>query len=262
MTWRLAWTATFLLALFAVREPATAQTRQIEKGRATQRTRFTDAQIADGFFKTAFGAELRLAGQSNRIRKYVVPIRISIENRAKPDRRAAIKAVVADIKAHIKGVDIALAGKGEKPNVEIHLVAKRNLVKGFGQYFGRQYVRDIRKKLEPECLSGFRKNDKFQIVHSDVLIAADTSTFIFYDCIYEELLQSLGPINDTDSNSNTMFNDDIQRGFFDVFDQYILNILYDPRVRPGMTVAQVRALLPRVMPEVRAWVTKVNNLRK
>jgi hypothetical protein len=252
----------FLSAIVATVAPAMAQTRQIEKGKATQRTHFTDAQIADGFFKTAFGAELRLAGQSNRIRKYVVPIRIAIENRAKPDRRAAIEAVVADIKAHIKGIDIALAGKGEKPNVEIHLVAKRNLVKGFGQYFGRQYVRDIRKKLEPECLSGFRKDAKFQIIHSDVLIAADTSTFIFYDCIYEELLQSLGPINDTSTNSNTMFNDDIQRGFFDIFDQYILNILYDPRIRPGMTAAQVRALLPRVMPDVRAWVTKANNLRK
>jgi hypothetical protein len=262
MTWRLTWIATILLALCAAAGPAMTQTRQIEKGKATQRTRFTDAQIADGFFKTAFGAEFQVAGRTNRIRKYVVPIRIAIENRAKPDRRAAIAAVVADIKAHIKGIDIAFAEKGEKPNVEIHLVAERNLVKGFGEFFGRKYVRDIRKKLDPACLSGFRKDAKYQIIHSDVLIAADTSTFIFYDCIYEELLQSLGPINDTDSNSNTMFNDDIQRGFFDVFDQYILNILYDPRIRPGMTVAQVRALLPRVLPDVRAWVTKANNLRK
>jgi hypothetical protein len=49
-------------------------------------------------------------------------------------------------------------------------------------------------------------------------------------------------------------------GFFDVYDQYILNILYHPRVRPGMSRDQVRALLPQIMPEVRAWVAKVNGL--
>jgi hypothetical protein len=49
-------------------------------------------------------------------------------------------------------------------------------------------------------------------------------------------------------------------GFFDVYDQYLLNILYDPRIRPGMTRDQVRALLPEVMPAVRAWVADINAL--
>jgi hypothetical protein len=59
----------------------------------------------------------------------------------------------------------------------------------------------------------------------------------------------------------TMFNDDVQLGFFGVYDQYILNILYHPRVRPGMTRDQVRALLPEIMPAVRAFVAKVNDLK-
>jgi hypothetical protein len=58
----------------------------------------------------------------------------------------------------------------------------------------------------------------------------------------------------------TMFNDAVHMGFFDVYDQYILNILYHPKVRPGMTRAQVRALLPEIMPDVRAFVAKANNL--
>ena len=55
-----------------------------------------------------------------------------------------------------------------------------------------------------------------------------------------------------------MFNDEVQMGFFDVYDQYLLNILYDPRMRPGMTREEVRALLPEVLPSVRAFVAKVN----
>ena len=55
-----------------------------------------------------------------------------------------------------------------------------------------------------------------------------------------------------------MFNDEVQMGFFDIYDQYLLNILYDPRIRPGMTKDEVDALLPEVLSTARAWVRDVN----
>jgi len=57
-----------------------------------------------------------------------------------------------------------------------------------------------------------------------------------------------------------MFNDDVQMGFFGLYDQYILNILYHKRIEPGMTPRQVKRLLPEIMPEVRAFVAGVNAL--
>jgi hypothetical protein len=57
-----------------------------------------------------------------------------------------------------------------------------------------------------------------------------------------------------------MFNDQVHMGFFDIYDQYILNIVYDPRIRPGMDVNTVRALMPQILPDVRAWVGRKNNL--
>jgi hypothetical protein len=59
-----------------------------------------------------------------------------------------------------------------------------------------------------------------------------------------------------------MFNDNVSMGYFDVYDQYIMNVLYDPRIRAGMTVAEVKAVLPDVLADVRAWVRKVNNLEE
>jgi len=73
-------------------------------------------------------------------------------------------------------------------------------------------------------------------------------------------LQALGPINDDDSIPWTMFNDNVHVGFFDVYDQYILNLLYHPRIRPGMTRAEVTTILPEILPEVRAFVREVNRL--
>jgi len=93
-----------------------------------------------------------------------------------------------------------------------------------------------------------------------VILTVDRGDFVFLDCAYEELLQALGPINDTNSVPWTMFNDQVSMGFFDIYDQYLLNILYDPRIRPGMSVEEVKAVLPEVLADVRVFVRKVNDL--
>jgi hypothetical protein len=239
---------------------AHAENAEITKRRAAEKKSFTDAQIFDGFFKVAFGAELRLAGNSNRIRKYHVPVRVHVDNRARPDRSAQVAEVVADIKNRVANLDIAVTADKAVANVEVRLLRERDFGRTLRQTFGRQQTQKIQKSLDPQCLSGFRKDDEFRILHSDVFLVADIDEFTFYDCVYEELLQSLGPINDTDKVPWTMFNDAVRMGFFGVYDQYILNILYHPRIRAGMTAAQVRALLPEIMPEVRAFVAKTNNL--
>jgi hypothetical protein len=241
---------------------AHAEDREIARRRAAERKTFTDAEIFDGFFKTAFGAELQLAGPSDRIRKYHVPIRVHVESRAKPDRRAQVAAVVADIKSKIDGIDIAMVPDRKAANVRVRLLRERDFMPALRKAYGAKQAAAIEKNLDPQCISGFRKDEAFRIEHSDVFLVADTSNFIFYDCVYEELLQSLGPINDTDKVPWTMFNDDVQMGFFGVYDQYILNILYHPRVRAGMTADDVRALLPDIMPQVRAFVAKTNGLKE
>ena len=248
-----------LLAIGAA-TPARAEDPEIAKRRAGEQKTFTDAQIFEGFFKIAFGAEMLIAGRADRIRKYDRPVRVFAESRALPDRRAAVAAVVADIKRHVPHLDIAMTADRKTADVVVRLVRNRDLAATLRAAYGRDRARKIQRSLEPQCLSGFEKDASFRILRSDVFLVADAGDFIFYDCAYEEILQSLGPINDDPSVPWTMFNDDVQMGFFDVYDQYLLNILYHPRVRPGMSREEVRALLPEIMPEVRAWVAKVNNL--
>ena len=252
--------AAFLLTVSAVL-PARAEDPRIAKNRASERKTFTDSQITNGFFKVAFGAEYSVAGRTDRIRKYDGPVLIYVDSRAKPDRRTQVAAVVADIRARVDHLDIALADSRDSANVIVTLVRDRDLLPTIRKFFGRAKARRIQHSLEPQCLSGFSKDDAYRITHSEVIVVADAGDFIFYDCIYEEMLQALGPINDTAAIPWTMFNDDVQKGFFDVYDQYLLNILYDPRIRPGMTRAEVRALLPQVLPTVRTWVGRANDLK-
>ena len=233
--------------------PAIASRQRAEK------KSFTDGEIAEGFFKTAFGAEYHLAGRVDRIRKYDMPVRVFADGN-RPDRKAQLAKVIADIGQKVQHLDIAIADNSDSANVVVKLVRDRDLYRTITSFYGSERAKEIKTSLDPQCLSGFRKNEKYEIEHSDVILTVDNGDFIFLDCAYEELLQSLGPINDTSSVPWTMFNDNVSMGFFDVYDQYVLNILYDPRIKAGMTVAEVKAVLPDVLADVRTWVKKINNL--
>jgi hypothetical protein len=245
----------------AIRLPAAmAENPAIASRQRAEKKTFTDSEITDGFFKTAFGAEYHLAGRVDRIRKYDMPVRVFASGVNRPDRKAQLAKVVTDIARRVQHLDIAMAETAEAANVLVKLVRDRDLYRTIQSSYGSERASEISKSLDPQCLSGFRKNEQFEIEHSDVILTVDNGDFIFLDCAYEELLQSLGPINDTSSVPWTMFNDNVSMGFFDVYDQYILNVLYDPRIKAGMTVAEVKAVLPEVLADVRVWVRKVNNL--
>jgi Protein of unknown function (DUF2927) len=238
---------------------AMAEIPAIAARQRAEKKSFTNSEILDGFFKTAFGAEHHLAGRVDRIRKYHVPVRVFADGN-RSDRKTQLARIVADIGRRVQHLDIAMADSSNKANVLVKLVRDRDLNRTISTFYGSERAREIRGSLDPQCLSGFRKNERFEIEHSDVILTVDNGDFTFYDCAYEELLQSLGPINDTNSVAWTMFNDNVSMGFFGIYDQYILNILYDPRIKAGMTIAEVEVVLPDVLADVRNWVSKVNGL--
>jgi hypothetical protein len=253
---------TFAVVTFgSVTAPAhSAENPAIAARQRAEKKTFTDSEIIDGFFKTAFGAEFHLAGRVDRIRRYDRPVRVFADGANRPDRKAQLAKVVADIGRRIQHLDIAMAPTIDDANIVVTLVRDRDLFRTVQRFYGEERAREIKNSLDPQCLSGFRKNERSEIEHSDVILTVDKGDFVFLDCAYEELLQSLGPINDTSSVPWTMFNDQVSMGFFDIYDQYLLNILYDPRIKPGMSVEEVKAVLPEVLADVRAWVRKVNGL--
>jgi Protein of unknown function (DUF2927) len=240
-----------------------AENESVRIRRSSERIAFSDAEITDGFFKIAFGAELRLAGGVNRVRKFDGPVRVFLDDRAHANRRADIAAVISDIRTYVDRLDIELTEDRRAANVVLTLVRDHNeLLRTMRSLYGRKRADEIERRLAPRCLSGFSEDPEHRILRAEVLLTADGGDFSFLDCAYEELLQALGPINDDRSVPWTMFNDDVQMGFFDVYDQYILNILYDPHVRPGMTRQQIEMLLPDILPKIHKWISGVNSPRR
>jgi hypothetical protein len=238
--------------------PAHAEDPDISRRRASERTEFTDNEIKNGFFKIAFNAELQFDAAAGHVRKFDGPVRIFVINKGKPDRRPEIAAIVADIQAHLNHLDLAITSHREAANFIVRLVAHRDLAQTIRTLYGSSRAKQIQRSLSPQCLSGIGKDSLYRINKADVILPVDAGDFTFYDCAYEEMLQALGAINDDRSIPWTMFNDDVQMGFFDVYDQYLLNILYDPRLRPGMTEEEANRLLPEIFPAARAWVASTN----
>jgi hypothetical protein len=252
----------FALATLALAESvgqSPAENAEISIRRSAQRTNFTNDEIKNGFFKIAFSAELQIGPRVDRIRKFDEPVRIFVINRGTPDRRAAVATIAADIRAHVDHLDIAMTNDRKTANVVVTLVRKRDLKRTIRSIFGAGLATRIQRSLNPQCLSGLAKDRRYRIQRAAAILPVDAGEFMFHDCAYEELLQSLGPINDDPSVPWTMFNDDVQMGFFDIYDQFLLNLLYDPRVRPGMTREEVGKLLPEILPTVRAWVSRTNS---
>lgn len=198
-------------------------------------------------------AELQIGSPAQRIRKFDEPVRIFVDGKVTPERAAAFGAIVIDIGGRIPNIDLAMTDDRKAANFVVRLVTARLLLPTIRARFGNERARQIAQSLNPQCLTGIAKDRTYRIRRAEVILPADASDFTLYDydCAYEELLQGLGTINDDSSLPWTMFNDEVQMGFFDIYDQLLLNILYDPRIRPGMTKKEVERLLPDILPAAR-----------
>src|SRR5437762_10034089 len=98
---------------------ASAEIPAIASRQRAEKKTFTDNEILDGFFKTAFGAEYHLAGRVDRIRKYDAPVRVFADAVGRPDRKAQLAKVVTDIARRVQHLAIGMAETSEGANVVV-----------------------------------------------------------------------------------------------------------------------------------------------
>ncbi|HSF93315.1 MAG TPA: DUF2927 domain-containing protein [Paracoccaceae bacterium] len=79
-----------------------------------------------------------------------------------------------------------------------------------------------------------------------ILVKAEHGALMRQSCVHEEMAQAMGLPNDSKNARPSIFNDDEEFALLTVHDEILLQMLYDPRLRPGMTEAQVLPLLPQI----------------
>jgi hypothetical protein len=85
-----------------------------------------------------------------------------------------------------------------------------------------------------------------------VLIRAEHPPLTRLSCVHEEMAQAMGLPNDSPDARPSLFNDDLEFALLTEHDAILLRMLYDPRLRPGMTVAEARPLLPAIARDAQA----------
>ena len=83
-----------------------------------------------------------------------------------------------------------------------------------------------------------------------VFIRAELPDRLRTSCIEEEVIQTLGLIRDDDSVRPSIFNEDEEFAYLTNHDEYLLRILYDPRIKPGMSPIEAMPLVRQIAAEL------------
>lgn len=82
--------------------------------------------------------------------------------------------------------------------------------------------------------------DEGSYARAVAVIRAEHPELLRTACLHEEIAQALGLANDSPFARPSIFNDDEEFGRLTSHDELLLKILYDPRMKTGMTVEQAR----------------------
>lgn len=96
----------------------------------------------------------------------------------------------------------------------------------------------------------YSRGDGAVYVRAVALMRAELPARLRSSCIHEELAQGMGLANDSPAARPSIFNDDEEFALLTRHDELLLQILYDPRLRPGMTEAEATPIVRRIAQEL------------
>ena len=124
----------------------------------------------------------------------------------------------------------------------------RALVPGIAESSVRAFIEPGRSTL---CLViAFSDGTTPGYTSAVALIRGEHPDLLRLACIHEEIAQGLGLPNDSPQARPSIFNDDDEFGLLTGHDENLLRILYDPRLRAGMTAADAAPIARQIAEEL------------
>jgi len=228
-------------------------------------TQFTDTMLARNFEQIALADEYERGagltpsrgGGTMAIKKWTKPVRMvaefgdSVPDTQRITDRNDLGAYVRKL-ARVTGHPITLTDENPNFHVLFYGADEANRI--------APRIKQIVPNVNATALAIF--DDLPREIHCIVVAFSDTPGGYDYgkviaviraehpdlmrrSCIHEEVAQGMGLVNDDPRARPSIFNDDDEFALLTRHDEMLLEILYDPRLRPGMGPAEV-------MPIVRA----------
>lgn len=231
-------------------------------------TPFTDVMLARNFVRIALydeyvpGAEIS-AGEPvmSRLRRWESPVRMDVrfgatvpaEQQARD--RATIGAYAARL-SRVTGLPITQGAVGANYTVfvvnEDERLALGDQLRAAAPGIGDQTVRTIvNMPRSVLCLVvAFSEGGSPVYTRAIAVIRGEHPDLLRSACVHEELAQGLGLANDHPQARPSIFNDDEEFGLLTRHDELLLKILYDDRLRPGMSPTEAAPIVSVIATEL------------
>lgn len=217
------------------------------KGAPAEYTRFSTGELLRGFLALAYGSDLRLAGRPHGLHRFTHPISVRVESSGSIDRSEAMRRVLEEYARKVPNLQLRIVTGSEPADVDVLLIDEKGLQSALRASYGARVTQTFVTRIDPQCVTSVKSNADGEIVHARSYVIVDKGDDVFLDCAYHEPLHAFGLSNHDQRNPWTTLNQKRMVGYLTVYDRTLLTLLYDPRVRPGMTPGQVRRLLPQVI---------------
>ncbi|MBI1218258.1 MAG: DUF2927 domain-containing protein [Rhodobacteraceae bacterium] len=199
--------------------------------------------------------------EQDPIRKWVMPVRMQLEfGPTVPDaEQQGDRAIVAAYDARLSRLTkLPIALTDATPNFHV-FVLNEDERRAFGPRLRALYpgISDNAVKtftdmpLSIYCfVYNFTPPGTYTYSSAVAIIRAELPDLMRTACYHEELAQALGPANDSLEARPSIFNDDQEFAYLTTQDELILRMLYDPRVKPGMTLPEAEPLVRKIAQEL------------
>ncbi|MBE3639382.1 DUF2927 domain-containing protein [Mangrovicoccus algicola] len=204
---------------------------------------------------------------ASRLRRWSAPVEVSLQfgasvPPAQRDTDRGIAAGVVDAIAGASGHPVRLTGSGG--NFSVFVVDEserlalrpqlRRLVPGISDPVLESML-DILPSTFCLVVAFSAPEAPQTYVRAVAIIRAEHPPRLRRSCFNEELAQGMGLANDSHEARPSIFNDDEDYARLTDQDLLLLQLLYDPRLRPGMTAAEAEAPVREIAAGLRPPLT-------
>lgn len=220
-------------------------------------TPFTADVLARNFEQIAFFNEydgnFTGRGGASPLRRWESPVRMEVIFGAgvPPSQRRSdaenVRAYAARL-AEVTGHSISTLGR---PNFLVVIASEDDRADTLAQVVARvpgisesslRALRDMRRDTYCAVAAYASGPSANTYTAAVAVIRSENPDLLRLSCIHEELAQGLGLANDSPAARPSIFNDDDEFALLTRHDELLLKMLYDPRLRPGMSADQARPI--------------------
>ncbi len=215
---------------------------------------FTQEDLARNFIKIAmyseFNDELEPTPTEKRLGRWEEPIRYAFFGRGvtSEDRRQMRELAIRlsrltgqKIEPIAKEANFAIMYLDEDERSSFNEMSKDR----WGEDFAEFNIRWASSWRNP-CIGRLFYNKEGQINFGLIFIRNEIEGLFRQSCLHEEVVQTLGLTNDDEDVRPSIFNDDEEFAILTRHDEHLLQMLYDPRLSSGMSIEDVKPLLPQL----------------